>query len=510
MADDRDDWLDRDAAEKLLRGEPVVPPGAQARSAARSLSEALGATRPGSSAEGEMRGEEAALAAFRHAGPARGAAGAGRHRRPVGPGPEAGTAPGAGMLDPVRLGTPPSPSRSRERPRFGRPVRIGLAASLAGCALGGVAVAAGTGALTGAFGGTEHSPASTVSVAASPDDATPEASGTDTPSGAPTGTGDPSVQSPGGASQGAGAGGATSGTGAPDSRNGAGTEGSSGGHGGGYGDGHGSPDRDTYGSAGGSGGSGSDGYAEAVEDCRDYRDGDLDERERRRLAELARGEKNVPEYCARITASYPGGSVAGDGPDGSAPDESAPDGTGYGSGHAGDGKGEWGQDAYRQGQSFAYSLRNAPAGGPAGTTGDATFAAAPTAKRGASAPKTVAQTDARAGAKTDTRAGARARAKTDAETGVKAGAKAVPAQTLSTDTAYAGAWAPAPGAGGPGAEAAERTGRTGQAGWTGQAGQGAQASPGGRGGRGGQDAGDTGRGTDEYAEPGSGAFDRTA
>ncbi|MGW1462960.1 hypothetical protein ACWCPT_01210 [Streptomyces sp. NPDC002308] len=483
MADDRDEWLDRDAAEKLLRGEPVVPPGGQARSAARSLSEVLGAARPGSSADGELPGEEAALSAFRQVGPVRGAPGTGRHRRPVGPVPEAGTTPGGGTLDPVRLGTPPSPSRRRERPRFGRPVRIGLAASLAGCALGGVAVAAGTGALAGAFGGTEHGPASTVSVAASPD-STPEASGTGTPSGAPTGTGTPS----GGTVPGEG-GSAAPGVGGTDGGNGTGKEGSSGSHAGGYGDGYGSPDRGTYGGpdgSGGSGGFGSGWYAEAVDDCHDYRGGDLDERERRRLAELARGEKNIPEYCAGITAAYPGGSVAGDGPDGA-----TPDGTGYGSGHAGDGKGEWDQDGYQQGQSSAYSPQDAPAGGPAATT-----LAAPSATPAAPAPKTAA-----------TRAGVR--------TSTKAGAEAAPERTLSTGTTSGGAWATDPGANrangtssataangsngvdhGPGPEAAERAGRTG---WD------AQTCQGGYG-----DGQGAGCGSDGYAEPGSGSPDRAA
>ncbi|MFF7361121.1 hypothetical protein [Streptomyces sp. NPDC008125] len=465
MADDRDEWLDREAAERLLRGEPVVPPGGQARSAARSLSDVLGAARPESSVDGELPGEEAALAAFRQVGPVRGASGAGRHRRPVGPVPEAGTAPAGGMLDPVRLGTPSSSSRRRERPRFGRPVRIGLAASLAGCALGGVAVAAGTGTLAGVFGGAENGPASTVSVAASPDDATLDPSGTHTPSGAPTGAGAPSGAGSGGTVPGADGGAApdtdgpdTGGpdTDGPDDGNGTGAEGGSGSNAGGHGDGGGSQDRGTYGGPGGSGGSGDFGsgrYAETVEDCHDYRDGDLDERERRSLAELARGEKNIPEYCARITAAYPGGSVAGDSPDGA-----APDGTGYGSGHAGDGKGEWGQDADRQGQSSAYPLRNAPATGPAATT----LAAAPPAAPASSAPKTA------------TPAGAR---------------------TNATNSRGHGH--------GPGPERtgqAGRTERTGQAERAGQAGQAAREARAYRGGYGGQGAE---YGSDGAAEPGS-------
>ncbi|MBK5996047.1 hypothetical protein JHN53_31325, partial [Streptomyces sp. MBT58] len=43
MADEQDEWLDKDAAEKLLRGEPVVPLGDRARDDALRLAEALGA-----------------------------------------------------------------------------------------------------------------------------------------------------------------------------------------------------------------------------------------------------------------------------------------------------------------------------------------------------------------------------------------------------------------------------------------------------------------------------------
>ncbi|MFD6423069.1 hypothetical protein [Streptomyces sp. NPDC060198] len=356
MADEQDEWLDRDAAERLLRGEPVAPPGAQARSAARSLFETLGAAaRSGTPSERELAGEEAAVAAFRQVGPARGASGTGRHRRPVGPAAEAGTAPDAGTLDPVRIGTPPSSSGRRERPRFGRPVRIGLAASLAGCALGGVAVAAGTGALTGAFGGSEHGPTTSVSVAASTDGAAPDTPGTSAPAGTPDGTGDAPGASAGGTSGAAGGANATPGTGGPDGRDGTGAPGS---RAGGYGDG--TVDRGTFGGPGGSGGSDSDGYAAAVEDCHDYRDGHLDDREKLRLARLARGEANIPAYCATVTGSSPKGSGTGDGSDG--PDRN---GAGDGSDRTGGDSDEWDPDTYQQGQSSSFPLRRTAADGPA-------------------------------------------------------------------------------------------------------------------------------------------------
>ncbi|NEA07882.1 hypothetical protein G3I27_06680, partial [Streptomyces sp. SID10692] len=40
MADEHYEWLDKDAAEKLLRGEPVVPVGDGARTDAFRLAEA--------------------------------------------------------------------------------------------------------------------------------------------------------------------------------------------------------------------------------------------------------------------------------------------------------------------------------------------------------------------------------------------------------------------------------------------------------------------------------------
>ncbi|MBK3586813.1 hypothetical protein JHN49_24950, partial [Streptomyces sp. MBT57] len=68
MADEQDEWLDKDAAEKLLRGEPVVPLGDRARDDALRLAEALGAARAVRRAPvGELPGEDAVLTAFRQA-----------------------------------------------------------------------------------------------------------------------------------------------------------------------------------------------------------------------------------------------------------------------------------------------------------------------------------------------------------------------------------------------------------------------------------------------------------
>ncbi|NML50519.1 hypothetical protein HHL19_12695 [Streptomyces sp. R302] len=121
MADERYQWLDPDAAERLLRGEPVDPADPAdpvARTGAAALADALDTVRvPAAPAPGvPLAGEEAALAAFRTATTARAAAAART------------AAPGAAR-------------------RWGRSLRYGLAAALAAVTVGGVAVAAGTGVL---------------------------------------------------------------------------------------------------------------------------------------------------------------------------------------------------------------------------------------------------------------------------------------------------------------------------------------------------------------------------
>ncbi|GGR37907.1 hypothetical protein [Streptomyces roseolus] len=118
MADERYQWLDPDAAERLLRGEPVDPADPAARTGAAALADALDTVRaPAAPAPGEpLAGEEAALVAFRTAATARAATAART------------AAPGAAR-------------------RWGRSLRYGLAAALAAVTVGGVAVAAGTGVL---------------------------------------------------------------------------------------------------------------------------------------------------------------------------------------------------------------------------------------------------------------------------------------------------------------------------------------------------------------------------
>lgn len=188
MADEHNKWLDRDAAERLLRGEPLEAVDAATRARAARLAETLDALAVTRVDGGELTGEAAALAAFRKARES-GAEEPGtatpkaRHARrrgalapvsslhgPVGHGNDANANAAidgyAGSdVGSVRLARPDA------RPvRWGRPVRFGMAAALAGCMIGGVAVAAGTGVLPSPFGGHgEPGPAASVSAAASPE-----------------------------------------------------------------------------------------------------------------------------------------------------------------------------------------------------------------------------------------------------------------------------------------------------------------------------------------------------
>ncbi|MYW68476.1 hypothetical protein GTY65_31025 [Streptomyces sp. SID8379] len=159
MADEHYRWLDRDAAERLLRGEPLEAVSDDAARQALELVAALDAlTALSAGPEGELPGEDVALKAFREA-------------RAVSAVDGAVTSIGAtgstGRSGRHRVGPPAEPDR--RGPRWGRPVRFGLAAAVAACMVGGVA-AAGSGVLPSPFGGRDDpAPASSVSAVASPD-----------------------------------------------------------------------------------------------------------------------------------------------------------------------------------------------------------------------------------------------------------------------------------------------------------------------------------------------------
>lgn len=186
-------WLDRDAAERLLRGEPLEAVDAEARNQVDQLAGALAALAAEPTlSSAELPGEAAALAAFRKVR-------ADRHGEVEQLAPRGRTHPvsritshpsDAGL---VRLGRPDSGGR---RARWGRPTRLGLAAALAAGMIGGVAVAAGTGMLPTPFGEDKPGPAASVTAAATPE--RPVAS----PSPGAPDDGDSRVPAPGGATDG--------------------------------------------------------------------------------------------------------------------------------------------------------------------------------------------------------------------------------------------------------------------------------------------------------------------
>ncbi|MFF2327743.1 MULTISPECIES: hypothetical protein [unclassified Streptomyces] len=336
MADEQYEWLDKDAAERLLRREPVDPVGGHPCTEAQGLAAALDAVaRAARPATGELPGEEAAVAAFRaatHA--ARTTAGAAHQQRngyagttgeqtptdvrasaptdAFTPAPaDAFTSAPADVLEPVHIrpasgGFAPSrssssssagPVRTRSLSRRrSRPVRFGLVASFAGCALGGVAVAASTGVLPGPFGGHAPVPATSVSAAATPeglgsDDGSGESPSAERPAAPRT---EPATPHDGASSPTGGRAGDTAGQGTdregvgdrtPDS-----TE-------------RGSSNGTEYGpSSGATDGTSGNWYAKALKACRDYRNGKLDDERRTYLETLAKGARNLDRFCDRVIA----------------------------------------------------------------------------------------------------------------------------------------------------------------------------------------------------------------
>lgn len=322
MADEDYRWLDRDTAERLLSGESIDGTDHHAREQAAQLAKALAALaaddRAGSvvpaDVSAELPGEAAALAAFREArGPKARAA---------------STRVGAGET--VRIG------RSAASPpaRWARPLRYGLAAVLAGCMIGGVAVAAGTGVLPSPFGDRDQpGPAASASSVASPEPlASPSEGASGTPDVEPddvtTTPEDPSRETGGseppqeaenseGASKGGTAGTTQPGTGDPQRKDEA-----------------------------------KDWYRKVVSACRDYRSGELQGEKRRRLEEAAKGSQRVTEFCGRVLdgsgsdrehSGGSGGSGGSSGGNGGSDGDTGGDGDNSdGDGPSGGGNDHWG------------------------------------------------------------------------------------------------------------------------------------------------------------------------
>ncbi|MGW1227972.1 hypothetical protein [Streptomyces sp. NPDC001478] len=312
MADEQYGWLDKEAAERLFRREPVVPSDGRDRQDAERLAAALDdVARTARPATAELPGEAAALAAFR-AAPRAAAGNVAADRAERAPG---GTGD-SGMLPPVHIrGAGPgaaagsAASRGARPMRWSRPIRFGLVASLACCAIGGVAVAAGTGVLPGPFGRHGPAPATSVSAAASPEElgsgttagedgtaATPPRSpGQDPTSPDPTGsTPTPGPGTPSGdGTAGEGPDGTDDHAGGASDATTPGATGQGQNDGGADGEGDATP-------SGSAEDSSAAWYAKTLKACRDYRAGTLDAARRKRLEALANGARNLDRFCARV------------------------------------------------------------------------------------------------------------------------------------------------------------------------------------------------------------------
>ncbi|MFI5754339.1 hypothetical protein [Streptomyces sp. NPDC051569] len=276
MANERDAWLDRDAAERLLRGEPVTAAGepvpAQAERLVGALRDAAAVTYAN---DAELPGEAAALAAFRQA----------------------------------RQLTRPRLTRPSRLVRPGRLVRAGLAAVVVGCALSGMAVATGAGALPSLFRGERGPmPANSVSAVASPG---PVASGPSDRGRAPARPAGPDTPGTSGTSSTAGALGrhpAGQGSPAPSSSVEPG--------GGDTGD---EPDPPIgpvgeYGDWSGvaQGAEADAWYRDTLRACRDYRSGEIDPERKDALESAAEGARGAERFCERMLDAAGRGGGAGD------------------------------------------------------------------------------------------------------------------------------------------------------------------------------------------------------
>jgi len=295
MADEQYKWLDRSAAERLLRGEPLDIVDADTRDEADGLARALRALTaepPLSSAE--LPGEANAIAAFRKAQAGRDGEHATVGRRGH---PHTATSADAGLF---RLGRA---SGGRRGPsRVARPVCYGLAATLAAGMLGGAAMVATAGVLP--FTEDDPEPGATVTAPATPKrplitpspgetrGGAPDVPNRDGDTGGRTGDGSPSAPDTGGDARKETPGSTAPGPGA----GGAGNEARS-----------------------------AEWWKKVTAACRDVRDGKkLGPDRRRSLEEAASGPERVRQYCTNVLAQSQDR------------DDAAPEGNGQGNGDSAD------------------------------------------------------------------------------------------------------------------------------------------------------------------------------
>ncbi|MFG3495250.1 hypothetical protein [Streptomyces sp. NPDC047928] len=301
MADERYEWLDQAAAERLLRGEPVDAADDRARTQADRLAEALRAARlaycAGGAPSAALPGEEAALAAFREAR-ATSATSSAASATTTSVAASAPTSVTGSDLGAVRIGGAPRPFR------WARPARWGLAASVAGLAVGGVAVAAGTGVLTPFGDDRTPVPSASVSAAATADprDSGHAAGGHD--SGTPTAPADPGAL-PSSPAPGSGPWSLPPGSGRGDDNDGATT----------------GPGREPGGDPARTpdDGTSSGSSARLAQACRDYRAGRIDSAAKRSLEAEARGG-SLKGFCDDVLDGDQDGSGTRDGDSGGGAD----------------------------------------------------------------------------------------------------------------------------------------------------------------------------------------------
>lgn len=260
MAHERETWLDHGVAELLLRGRPVETTDehaqAQAERLARVLEEAAYVPHTDSA---ELPGEAAALAAFRQS---------------VGTVARTGTPSWAARPDgdddgigTVRL----APERRGIRlPSVTRPLRLGLAAAMAGCALSGVAAGAGF-LYAPSAGESPPRPSNSISDALTPAplvSESPSSSLNPPPLSSDTAGGTDS-DSPGDSSDAM-----TGGPGHKD-KNGQGTDGWKNRH-------------------------GEKWFAKLVQACHEYRDGTIAAGKKKQLEDAARGPQGVARFCDQL------------------------------------------------------------------------------------------------------------------------------------------------------------------------------------------------------------------
>jgi len=307
MADEQYRWLDRETAERLLRGESPDAVDPAARDQAEQLAEALGAlsTTPPLTSE-ELPGEAAALAAFRKVRAER------DEERAALSDPARSRPADAGL---IRIGARAGDrATDGRRPRRPRALRLGLAAALAAGMVGGVAFAAGTGALPSPFDDSRPRPGASVSAA---------------PSGRPLATPSP---------EGAHGGGSAGPDGGRPSRDVAEED---------------AQGRDPEDRAAPSGGAGRS-WTEVASSCRAVRDGrGLDADRRRALEGAAGGSTRVDRYCDGVlrNTNTNSGSTGGSAASGLGQSQGKGEGKGdndnangtTGDGAGGDGKGNDGK-----------------------------------------------------------------------------------------------------------------------------------------------------------------------